>query len=123
MRHHLNLPRVSWTSHGGGCRAPSGECTNRPQAPYPSKFPAEAIRLARALGRSIRSVAMDLGISNKALGRWVIQTDIDHGDSPGLTTDERAARPGSDSRAGTLGVPRGPEETAAFFARKSEETR
>jgi len=33
---------------------------------------------------------MDLGISNESLRRWVIQSEIDHGASPGLTTDERA---------------------------------
>jgi hypothetical protein len=33
---------------------------------------------------------MDLEISNESLRRWVIQAEIDRGDSPGLTSDERA---------------------------------
>ena len=60
-----------------------------PKPPYPPEFRAEAVRLARQPGQSIRRVAMDLGISNESLRRWVIQAEIDRGDSPGLTTDER----------------------------------
>ncbi len=49
-----------------------------------------AVRLARQPGHSIRRVAMDLGISNESLRRWVIAAEVDRGESPGLTTDERA---------------------------------
>ncbi len=61
-----------------------------PKPPYPPEFRAEAVRLARQPGHSIRRVAMDLGISNESLRRWVIQAEVDRGESPGLTTDERA---------------------------------
>jgi transposase len=61
-----------------------------PKPPYPPEFRAEAIRLARQPGQSIRRVATDLGISNESLRRWVIQAEIDRGESPGLTSDERA---------------------------------
>ena len=61
-----------------------------PKPPYPPEFRAEAVRLARQPGHSIRRVVMDLGISNESLRRWVIQAEVDRGESPGLTTDERA---------------------------------
>ncbi len=61
-----------------------------PKPPYPPEFRAEAVRLARQPGHSIRRVVMDLGISNESLQRWVIQAEVDRGESPGLTTDERA---------------------------------
>ena len=38
---------------------------------------------------AIRSVAEKLGCSVEALRRWVRQTERDHGQRPGLTTDER----------------------------------
>jgi transposase len=61
-----------------------------PKPPYPPEFRAEAIRLARAPGHSVRQVARDLGIANESLRRWIIEADIERGDAPGLTTDERA---------------------------------
>jgi transposase len=61
-----------------------------PKPPCPPEFRAEAVRLARRLDQPIRRVAMDLGISQGSLRRLVIQPEIDGGDSPGLTTDERA---------------------------------
>ena len=47
-----------------------------PKPPYPPEFRAEAVRLARQPGQSIRQVAHDLGIANESLRRWVLQTDI-----------------------------------------------
>ncbi len=61
-----------------------------PKPPYPPQFRAEAVRLAHQPGHSIRSVAEDLGIANESLRRWVIQAEIDRGEQPGLTSDERA---------------------------------
>jgi len=95
-----------------------------PKPPYPPEFRAEAIRLAREPGHSIRSVAMDLGISNESLRRWVIQAEIDRGESPGLTTDERAelARLRRENR--TLRIERDIlKKATAFFARETDETR
>lgn len=71
-----------------------------PKPPYPPEFRAEAVRLARQPGHSIRQVAHDLGIANESLRRWVLQTDIDHGAAPGLSTDERAELPHLRRRSG-----------------------
>ena len=40
-----------------------------PKPPYPPEFRAEAVRLARAPGHTIRRVAHDLGIANESLRR------------------------------------------------------
>ena len=61
-----------------------------PKPPYPPEFRAEAVRLARQPGQSMRQVALDLGIANESLRRWVMRADADAGVTDGLTTDERA---------------------------------
>ena len=38
---------------------------------YSDEFRAQAIRLARTSGQSIRQVAADLGVSNETLGQWL----------------------------------------------------
>ena len=38
---------------------------------YSTEFRAEAVRLAETSGHSIRQVAMELGISNESLSRWI----------------------------------------------------
>ncbi len=62
----------------------------RGRPPYPAEFRAEAVRLAREPGHSMREVARDLGIANESLRRWVMQAEVDAGTAEGLTTDERA---------------------------------
>ncbi len=59
--------------------------------PYPSQFRAEAVELARTSGKSIPTIARELGISDQALRDWVKHADIDAGRGrPGeLTTEER----------------------------------
>lgn len=94
-----------------------------PKPPYPPEFRAEAVRLAREPGYSIRRVAMDLGISNESLRRWVMQADVDQGDSPGLTTDERAELVRLRRENRTLRTEREIlKKAAAFFARETEPT-
>jgi transposase-like protein len=46
---------------------------------YPNEFRAEAVRLAREPGRSMRQVDQDFGIANHLLRRWVMQADADAG--------------------------------------------
>jgi transposase len=38
---------------------------------YSTEFRAEAVRLAETSGQSIRQFALDLGISNESLRRWI----------------------------------------------------
>ena len=58
-------------------------------APHPPEFRQRAVELARSGDRSIREVAGSLGISESCLRNWMRQDDVDTGDRPGLSTDER----------------------------------
>lgn len=62
----------------------------RTRPPYPPEFRAEAFRLVKNSGDSIRQVAKDLGISDQTLRNWVNQADVDAGKREGLSTEERA---------------------------------
>jgi transposase len=94
-----------------------------PKPPYPPEFRAEAIRLARSPGHSVRQVARDLGIANESLRRWIIEADIERGDAPGLTTDERAELTRLRRENRTLRIEREIlKKAAAFFARETDET-
>lgn len=96
----------------------------RGQAPYPPEFRAEAVRLVRESGQSMRQVARDLDISNESLRRWVIQAEIDVGSAEGLTTDERAELTRLRRENRTLRTEREIlKKAAAFFARETDETR
>ncbi|MFN8620573.1 MAG: IS3 family transposase [Chloroflexota bacterium] len=57
--------------------------------PYPEEFKAEAVRLAQTSGKSIRQVALDLGVSNETLGVWVREARGREVATP-LGADERA---------------------------------
>lgn len=56
------------------------------------EYKAEAVGLVRDSEKSISAVARDLGLSESALRRWVLQseTDAGRGDAKALTTPERA---------------------------------
>ncbi len=56
---------------------------------YSTEFRAEAVRLAETSGQSIRSVAMELGISNESLRRW-IRLAHERPEGMPLEADERA---------------------------------
>jgi transposase-like protein len=58
---------------------------------YSPEQRAEAVKLVRVSGQSIRQVADDLGIPENTLWNWVSRSRIDAGEGPAgaLTTDER----------------------------------
>jgi transposase len=58
-------------------------------APHPPEFRQRAVDLARQGQRPVREVAQSLGISESCLRNWMRQDDIDTGDKPGLSSDER----------------------------------
>ncbi|MDI6799225.1 MAG: transposase [Actinomycetota bacterium] len=57
--------------------------------PYPPEFRAEAVRLHRMSGRSLRAAAAEIGVSVSALRHWFRQAEIDEGKAIGLTSEER----------------------------------
>lgn len=95
-----------------------------PKPPYPPEFRAEAVRLARQPGNTVRGVARDLGVSNETLRGWVKQTQVDRHETPGLTTDERDELSRLRRRVRTLETEREIlKKAAAFFARETDEIR
>ena len=90
---------------------------------YSTEFRAEAVRLAETSGQSIRSVAMDLGISNESLRRWIAQARELPAGSP-LDPDERAELTELRRRVKVLVTEREIlRKAAAFFAQETERTR
>jgi len=67
--------------HGGGKRRT-----------FSAGYKAEAVRLVSDSGKSIGVIALELGLGETALRRWVQQAAIDsgHGPTGALTTSERA---------------------------------
>lgn len=59
-------------------------------APKDPEFRRRAVELARLREKPIAQIAKDLGIAESGLRRWMAQADIDEGNRPGLSTDERA---------------------------------
>ena len=53
---------------------------------YPPELREEAVRLVQESGKSIKSVAKDLGISAESLRRWVRKAERDR--ASGLTPSE-----------------------------------
>ena len=59
-------------------------------APHPPEFRQRAVELARLRDRPVREIAESLGISESCLRNWMARAEIDAGERPGLSTDERA---------------------------------
>ena len=57
--------------------------------PYPPEFRAEAVRLYRSSGKSLKVIADELGVSMEALRSWVNRAKIEAGEKPGLSLEER----------------------------------
>ena len=90
---------------------------------YRAEFRAEAVRLAETSGQSIRSVAMDLGISNESLSRWIEQSKERPAGTP-LDDEERAELEALRARVKVLETEREIlVKAAAFFASETERTR
>ncbi|MQA00139.1 MAG: transposase [Dehalococcoidia bacterium] len=56
---------------------------------FTREYKAEVVELCRTSGRTIATVARDLGLTETAVRRWVAQAEIDAGQRDGLTTAER----------------------------------
>jgi transposase len=95
----------------------------RGRPPYPAEFRAEAVRLVKQPGHSLREVARDLDISYESLRRWVIQAEVDADETEGLSSDERAELTRLRRENRTLRTEREIlKKAAAFFARETDGT-
>jgi transposase len=62
----------------------------RPRRSFTPEFKAEIVELCRRGDRSIGQVAKDFDLTETNVRTWVKQAEIDQGERPGLTTEERA---------------------------------
>ena len=92
--------------------------------PYPPEFRAEAVKLYRTSGRSLKSVSEDLGVSLESLRSWVKRAEIDEGTREGISTDEREELRRLRKENRVLRMERDLlKKAAAFFAREDDPTR
>ena len=109
------------TYHRGTVRGK--ESRLRRHTHYSTEFRAEAVRLAEVSGQSIRQVAMDLGISNESLRRWIARSHERPAGTP-LDDDERAELEELRRRVKVLETEKEIlRKAAAFFASETERTR
>lgn len=65
--------------------------SRRKRRKFTAEQKAQAVRIYRESGRSMRQVAEELDVSETSLSRWVQQAKVDESPTPDgpLTTDER----------------------------------
>ena len=91
---------------------------------YPAEFRAEAVRLFRSSGKTLKVQAEDLGVSLETLRAWVKRADVDERHRPGITTEEREELRRLRRENRTLKMERDLlKKAAAFFARDTDPTR
>ena len=61
----------------------------RPRRSFTPEFKAEIVGLCRRGDRSIGQVARDFDLTETNVRTWVKQAEIDQGERPGLTTEEK----------------------------------
>ena len=61
----------------------------RDRRSYTPEFKSEIVDRCRAGDRSIAEAARDFDLTESAVRRWVAQAEIDAGERPGLSTEER----------------------------------
>jgi len=62
----------------------------RARREFTEEFKARTVELILSSGKSINEVCRELDLTPSAVRRWVTQAQIDQGEAPGLTSEERA---------------------------------
>lgn len=94
----------------------------RKRRAFTKEFKAEAVRLVRASGKSVPTVARELDLTETALRSWVRQAEIDAGRGPSeaLTTAEREELGQLRREVRTLRLERDIlKKATAFFAKEN----
>jgi transposase len=97
--------------------------SRRKRRSFSAEYKAEAVRLVKKSGKSIGLVALELGLGETALRRWVHQDEIDAGGggTGALTTGEREELAQLRRDNQRLRMEREIlKKATAFFARESE---
>ncbi len=61
----------------------------RTRRSFTPEFKAEIVEHCKRGDRTIRQVARDFDLTETAVRSWVAQADVDAGERPGLTSEER----------------------------------
>ena len=95
----------------------------RPRRSFTPEFKAEIVELCRRGDRSIGQVARDFDLTETNVRTWVKQAEIDQGERPGLTTEERAELSTLRRRVRTLEQEKEIlKKAAAWFAKETHST-
>jgi transposase len=97
--------------------------SNKGRRPYPPQFKREAVELYRRSGRSIVTIAGEIGVAPESLRKWNLQHEVDTGEREGLTSDERARLTELERENQRLRMERDLLKRAAAFFAKETETR
>jgi transposase len=85
IHHQMHSAKVD-ANHGDH----EAEEKARPRRSFTPEFKAEFVEHSRRGDRSIGQVARDLNLTETAVRAWVTQAEIDAGERPRLSSDDRA---------------------------------
>jgi transposase len=93
----------------------------RGRGPYPADFKREAVLLYRRSGKSIKTIAQEIGVAPESLRAWNRQHEIDIGEREGLSSSERERLKELERENARLRMERDLlKRAAAFFAKETE---